>query len=349
MIDISLNTLIFVTILMAIILFILFFYLLLQKKKEQDEIYKRRKLKEKLRPTISAFLFGEGEVQSRLIQKSIRGYEAICEILEEYRSVMKERIELTKLQAFAETQLGSYFEKQLHHKRWSIRMNTLYRIELFHMKMFEKRLLDMLETGEVNSTETYQVMRVLASFNSSKLQEILFTTQNVWPRFIYREMLRRFDEEVLFQGEAVFNELPYPFQAAIMDRLTERKDYNDLVFVEQQLQSKNLEIRVAALKIIPQIGFIYNYDLLETFSRSAFFQERLMFARVVKVLKKERFKTILVVMLADSNWWVRNAAAEALKTYQDGEFILEYASENHKDQFARDMARQWRNDGDVYE
>ncbi|UOE93115.1 hypothetical protein [Alkalihalobacillus sp. LMS39] len=345
MISVNIAFVIWINVVLVSILFIILLYLLIQKKKEAIKESRKKLIKQKLRTPLYTYLTEGGEFSTRLLQQSVISYEVLGELLSEYQSLLRKEEAQEKIRQLAEEKLGPYYAKQLQHKRWSIRMNTLHKIEDFKMTMFEDKLLVAIEQDSLSDTETYQMLRTLATFESKPFFNYLLHASQQWPRFIYRDLLRRFSNEWIASLMSEFKTMSLPFQTALLDIIGERKQKEEIAFVEGQLKSELLEVRMAALKAIVQIGYIVNTELIQPFATSSHFEERMMFARIVKLTKKERFKSIVVAMLADSNWWVRNAAGEAVSSFSDGHFLLSYVQETHEDKFAREMAKQWLEGG----
>ncbi|WP_026674573.1 HEAT repeat domain-containing protein [Alkalihalobacterium bogoriense] len=345
MISVNIALVFWTNIVLVSILFIMLLYLLVQKKKEAIKESRKKLIKTKLRTPLYTYLTEGGEFSARLLQHSVISYEVLGELLSEYQSLLRKEKAQEKIRQLAEEKLGSYYAKQLQHKRWSIRMNTLHKIEDFKMTMFEDKLLGAIRQEAISDTETYQMLRTLASFESKPFFYFLLHDSQQWPRFVYRDLLRRFPAEWIADLMSHFKTMSLPFQTALLDIIGERKQKEDIAFLETQLNSELLEVRMAALKAIVQIGYIVNAEWVLPFAVSSYFEERMMFARIVKLTKKERFKPIVVSMLADSNWWVRNAAGEAVSSFSDGHFLLSYVEETHEDKFARDMAKQWLEGG----
>jgi HEAT repeat protein len=110
--------------------------------------------------------------------------------------------------------------------------------------------------------------------------------------------------------------------------------------IEQQLNSGHPEMRIQALKSIFQMNYITDSAKLSPFFYSEIWEERMFATKIAGVLSLKMFEEQLVILLGDSNWWVRYYAAEAILQI-GGEHTLSLLAVNHSDPFARNMALQW--------
>lgn len=345
MIVISIPFIVGTVVTLIIVLCFLFFYLLWRKLVELKIKEKKDKLKSKIQPIIHDYLIRGEDVRTRLIQKQPYLYEAIEEVLEDASKLLKGTEIQERITVFAKLYLEDYYVSRLNHARWSIRMNTLYNIEDFHLERFSETLMYRFsESNSKSIEEAYQIMRTLATFQYESFLDELVKTTNVFPLFIYKSILRRLDDEHIDYLVRHIHAVNQTFELAIIDMIGERKDLSYLTTIEQKLQSEDSEVRIHSLKVIEILGFVTDLSNLVPFSESAHFTERMLFAKVCRMLKKERFKATLISMLSDESWFVRNAAGEALAAFSDGNIILEHISLTHEDLFARDMAQQWKGD-----
>ncbi|MCD8501644.1 MAG: HEAT repeat domain-containing protein [Bacillaceae bacterium] len=299
-------------------------------------------MKEKIRPHLHQYL-REGHLQNAAIveQPDQTMYKAIEEIFNEYQKVTKSTTVDQRIHQFAENYLKDHYEKKLASRRWSIRMNTLYSIERFHVASLRAHIWTLFKQMKEMGSEKQQLARILATFQCRDLLSYFYGTDEQFPLHLYKELLRRYNPSIVEELIRNYNYANERLKVAILAIIAEKKEVSHLQLVEKELESNYLDIRLQALKVIKNIGYIHDVTIITPFATSSHWQERMLFCQTSMALKKERFKPVLRELMSDSNWWVRNAAGEALSKFSDGSLILEHIMETHEDSFARDMARKW--------
>ncbi|MFV8827485.1 HEAT repeat domain-containing protein [Alkalihalobacterium sp. APHAB7] len=341
MITVDIFTIILINVVLLILLFVLFFYLILRKLRDHKTGLRKKQIKQKLKAEIYSYLESGDDLQISRGLKDNDSYEVIEELLEEYIEVASDDEVKKRVVHISNKYLEAYIRSKLNHRRWSLRMNALYRIEDFHLIRFVDELWNKYQLGVDEIEEQYQILRTLGSLQSQRLSSFLLYEKHDLPYFLYKEILRRYDEEEFSQFINAFAVISTPLKTATIELMGEKRDIRFVSFLEKCLRDSNLEIRLKALKGLAQIGLVSDYNLVQQFAASTIFQERLLFTKLASALKKDRDKPTLVRLLSDENWWVRNGAGEALATYEDGEMILSHVLETSEDPFARDMAKQW--------
>lgn len=319
----------------------IFGYLFVKKMIDNKRDVRINRLKAKIRPLLFSYLSNANSVQTRLLQKEEISYKIIEELLDEYKNISKDDGVEERICIFAKSYLNEYYERLLNHRRWSIRMNVLYRIEDFQLSDFAETLWEKFQSKQHSREEIYQMHRIFAQFQYQPFITYLLTTDRVYPIFLYKEIIRKIQKKYLADLFIHISSLPQPFQIAIIDSIGEQRNFSKLSLIENLLESDDVEFRAQALKVIAKLGYVSDVDKIVAFASSSYFQERMMFTKVAAVLQKNRFKLILKELLHDPNWFVRNGAGEALSRYEDGDFILQHIMQTSSDPFARDMARQW--------
>ncbi|MFP3471403.1 hypothetical protein R0J90_15290, partial [Micrococcus sp. SIMBA_144] len=70
--------------------------------------------------------------------------EAFEEVITRYYSLIKGRASSENMDELVEKILHDHYKKRLHHHRWSIRMNTLHRIEKLRMVSLVEECVSLL-------------------------------------------------------------------------------------------------------------------------------------------------------------------------------------------------------------
>lgn len=108
--------------------------------------------------------------------------------------------------------------------------------------------------------------------------------------------------------------------------------------VEKCLGDSRDEIRIKALKALSGYGEVVNKSLIVPFIQSEHWEERLMVAKLIGNANLNEFQKQMKTMMSDREWWVRFAAANALRKLDGGEALLRKMAESDKDPYAKDMA-----------
>lgn len=317
-------------------------YLVIKKIINNRNETKKILLSQQIRPKISDFVFGETTFPSRILQHDKLAFEVIEDILSELTSLLKDEKYKLKINHLATVALKDYYKNQLSHSRWSTRMNTYFNIENFEINQFHDLLWEKYNAGSYeNIEEHYQQMKTLAGLRSNAFLHFLVNDKHEYPKFIYKDVIRRYGESTLQRLISDMDKFSDTLKQAIIETIGDQKNTAYLSTIENALTDTNKEVRLSALKVLQVFKYVSNTEIITSFAQSPHFPERMMFARLCIILKKERYKPDLVNLLSDSNWFVRNAAGEALNALSDGELILNHIAATHEDTFAREMALQW--------
>ncbi|QSS99590.1 HEAT repeat domain-containing protein [Pontibacillus sp. ALD_SL1] len=327
---------------LALVLMGFLMFLLLQKRRNIRYERRKKSYKEKLKPVVQQVVLSGEEGHSRLIQNEQIVYEVLAELLEELTATLKDPFVKMRVNSFAQWTMKDYYTRLLHHRRFSLRMNALYQIEDFKVQSFQEMLWHRYKNKTYrNIAEHYQLVRTLSALGSQELIYDLLGTHERYPKFLYKEVLRRLPKVDTEGFIEQCDTLPLSFQQAVVEWIGETRDYSRISFLEERLESDSFELRISLLKVLETFGYVSRHDAVLALATSDYFQERMMVARIAKVTEKERYKFVLVNLLSDSNWFVRQAAGGALTVYQDGDMILAHVYETSEDPYARDMAYQW--------
>lgn len=340
--EISLNVLVIINVALLFLLLMLFSFLIIRKTKEQKRKARIDNIRDKLKGPLFQYLNSGNEIKTRLFQRDPISYEVVQQLLFEYKQTIKGDEVNNRIQAFAEEHFSSYYSEQLGNRNWSVRMNTLYSIEDFQITSLKEAVWErFINSSFHDSVEKHQQIRVLAKLQSEKLSEFLIADNKLLPLFLYKEVLRNFNTKLFDQVISRYDEANEILKIAILAIFAEKKDTSYLALVERELENGHTDIRIQALKVLHSFGYITNLNVIVTFANSSLWQERMLFCKIASVVKKERFKQLLVALIGDESWWVRNAAGEAISFYEDGDVILNHLYKTSEDPFARDMAMQW--------
>lgn len=338
------ETLLLMVMLILVFLLILasvFVYLLVQRKKEFEFEKKLRAYKEQTRTAWFDYLIEGKTLEDKLIPKTKFDMQAADEVLIRYAKSTSDQFIVHQIMLFTQNYLEDYYRKQLQSKSWSVRMNTLHKISDFQMRFLMDDVVTMMESEHDYSAEEYlQMYKLFSLFLPKYFLQLLLERQHPFGEFEYKKLLVEFELEQLELLIERFDQVSPKLQYIILDVIGVRKYVSCIHFLEQQLNNKDVEVRIRALKSIAEIGFISKISLYTPFIASSSWEERLMVAKVLLHAPMEESVKYLESLMSDEVWWVRLQAAQTLRSHKTGIKTLEAVVQTSNDQFAIDMAKE---------
>lgn len=327
------------SLLLFIILNVLFIFLVIRKIyanqfQKQKEHWKREYLKH-----IDLVIRGKEDL---LFPDKSYMFEAFEEVLARYYSLMKGDTDFaSRMEELADEVLYPDYKKRLKHGRWSIRMNTLHRIEKFRMVSLIEGCVGIYNEKRTSELESLQILRILANLQDDRFYSILVKEEREFPGFYYQDLFMRLDERLFHQFTDNVEDFPLTIQFSLIEAMGVRGEYSYLPTIEFYLESENSEVRIRALKSLIKVGYLTDVEKIRPSLHAELWQERMMAAKLIKLLRDKQFIDDLLILLTDENWWVRTTAAESISAQQNGVEMLEDVVHTHVDRFARDIAAEW--------
>ncbi|MEE1131494.1 MAG: HEAT repeat domain-containing protein [Caryophanon sp.] len=275
------------------------------------------------------------------IPKTKGAFLAVEQLLLSYvDNVSDARIE-AKISDFAKRYLYNYYRHMLAQHKWSRRMNALYRIDDFQMDTLLAPCIALYDKKSTTREERYTLMAIFANYAPQTFAHYLYTKRSDFSEFEYRRIYVTLSKAQLLDLVQNIERLPTASaQYALIDTLGAMKD---LQYVEQLtllLQEDDAELRIRVLKSLYELSWIEDVSLYEPFVQSAIWEERLMVAKILKYVPLLYSENMLLTLLEDANWWVRQQAAETMMRYEEGADVLKCNMVTTTDRFAKDMAQQ---------
>lgn len=289
-----------------------------------------------------------GNRPSSLIPSNDLQFEALEELLEDTRQTLLDRTAKERLFELADQMFRNKYEKTLFHRRWSIRMNTLHLIETFYMRETVDQVLKFYNSRNRSEEERVQALRIMAYFREPSVVTKLLTLEQPLSHSAYFSILKRMDEPTFHELIDHFETFEQAIQLDILDAIRERKATQYSNLLEELLLNQDKEVRIRAMKAILEIETISDPEPLYRLISSENWEERMMVARFFGRFRNDAFMPQLEQLLQDRSWWVRNAAAQSILQYENGQAQLEYIKAHHHDQFAKEMANNWLPKEGVY-
>lgn len=339
MMNLSIPFLLAVIAVLLVILFLFTIYLFVQRRREMIFNKKRASYLRRLTQPWHDYLFEDKAFSIRLIPRGRPDVAAIEYIFSSCLKNVSHSDIREKIKAFSNLYLKEFYQKDLSNKRWSIRMNALYRIADFGMS----ELLDFCQTFEqknISKDEYFQLLKIYSSFQPNLFIEKLKQLQGSYPESEYRRLLLLLEEDMFIQLFDDFQAWPVKLQFALIDTAAVKRNMLYMDKLKQLLADDNTEIRIRALKGLYEIGIIDEIDSFVPFVYSPVWEERLMAAKICKYAPTAYKFTYLEHLLQDKNWWVRSQAAATIAEDRQGTTILKQFIQFSDDQYAIEMAKE---------
>lgn len=327
-------------------------YLALRKWRSNSFARRKQEWLESRRASIREYLL-TGQGGERIRPKAEHEHQAMEDFFSDYLSSYKTDSANNPVKDFVERYMGRRYRAHLRDRRWSVRVNTLYFIDLFKLEKMQNDLLSLLRHKRCSAEERYQIYLLLADFEYADLQDLLKSSKGL-PPFLLSELTGRLvNHDNLDEYVRLFPELPRDWQLSLLDVF---RDYHlrserlqDLL--EALVESHEREMRIRALKTIGVLGYVRSPEivtrLVENAKRSGEWNgaqaagERMMVARLMGHIRLNAFVPYLKELISDGAYNVRANAAMAIRRYENGRETLVKIANSHEDAFARNIAREW--------
>jgi HEAT repeat protein len=333
-----------ITVVILGLLFLIFFYLLLRKVRSIRKKIDIEMQKESYHHHIFKFLM-DGMYSRGLVPRTKNQLKAIEDILSHYSKLLKGEQVKTRLNFLAELYLAEHYRNLLTSRKWSHRMNALYHIEDFQLKALLKEVKCLIAKKNVSQEEATHILRILATFQTKDLFEILTEKFDSLSEYEYRNLLIRIEKNQFDQFVLGFHKCQNQLQKAILDVIAVKKEMSYCVFTESVFFTYSNEVKVRALKTLAELGYVKKIKPYLDLLTSTKWEERMISAKLFGELKETRGIPGLINLMHDSIWWVRSQAGHAISKFPNGEEILQRVYETTEDPFARDMAWEWLQKG----
>ncbi|WP_273835894.1 HEAT repeat domain-containing protein [Guptibacillus sedimenti] len=327
-----------VFLILFVVLTVLFLFLIGQKVRSNHFDRKKSEWKKYYLEHITSATQGKEELR---LPENYPMIEAFEEVITRYYSLIKGQASTDQMEELVEKTLHDHYKKRLLHHRWSIRMNTLHRIEKLRMISLVEECVSLLDKKRTSELEVIQVLRLLANLQDDRLYMILLDEEKEYPNFYYLDLFRRLDDVHLDYFIDSISNFPHWVQFALIEVMGELGEYKYLRTIESFVTSNDTEFRIRSLKSLVKVGYVTDAMKVKASLHAESWQERMMSARLFKLVRDHRFLEDLLNLLSDESWWVRTTAAESLLAQENGRALLEDVAATHFDPFARDTAKEW--------
>jgi hypothetical protein len=299
-------------------------------------------------PVFEWLLYGKVTRHLRLDQ-SPAAYEAAEKLLDQYAQVLSGDEGEARIREFADKQFTARYRKRLSAPGEGLRLVTLRRMDRFAMRHMASDLLGLLEHPrkyrKMTTEEIVLTYKILAGWDSPvllpKLQQSRLTISLYQQRLIVASMSESTLSRMLADREAY----PDPWILATIDVIGIKRLEDKIDELLSLLQHPESEYRIRTLKALSELSLVPSDSRFLKHAESLLWQERNMAAKLFGKLRDPIYADALLGLLSDSSWFVRSQAAQSIKQYPGGQAVLDHAAEHAADQYARDMAVEWKERG----
>lgn len=327
--------------LLFMVLLILFLYLLMKRLKEQKEEASFQQYFAETREEWFGCLIDATSIPDKLIPKTKQEKYFADKILVHYANNITDDATLRMIQQFILLHLDDFYQKQLHHKKWSNRINVLHKIIYFQMNFLSEDVKKMLESNVVYTKEEYILMyRIIAMFHRADFPHLILNPKISLGEYDYKKIMLHHTEEEFNQFLLQFPTFFPTLQYTMLELIGTNKWLHHIDFVEEKLQHEDCEIRIRALKSISEIGLLHDLQLYKPFLQSENWIERLMLSKLLIHVQDEEALSMLEKLISDEMFQVRSQAAATLKASEKGQVLLREIVNISPDKYAQEIALQ---------
>ncbi|MGE7999907.1 HEAT repeat domain-containing protein [Lysinibacillus sp. NPDC093190] len=339
MIKLSISFLLTVIVVLLVVLFIFTIYLLFQRQREIRFAETRDIFLQNYSQHWYNYLIND-EIFSMVLVPRKRAQVAAIEIIfsSYLKNIMNDKVE-HKIKEFSNLYLKRFYEKDLTSKRWSIRMNALYRIADLQIE----DLLDtcqQFEKTKISEEEYFQLLKIYSLFQPELFIEKIKESSVHYSESEYRRLFVLLEDDVFIRLFKDFDSWTKNIQFAVIDTAAVKRNMQYIDKLKQLLTHEIPEIKIRALKGLYEIGVIDEIDPYVPFVTSDMWEVRLMVAKIFKHVPLNYTYAYLEQLLEDENWWVRSQAAKTIAENREGIAKLQQFMESSNDQYAIEMAQE---------
>lgn len=287
-----------------------------------------------------------GFVSRQLKSGSPLRREAIQDLLLQRLLATKSKAEEQRILEYASLQYASAYRAALKSRRWSKRMNALFAVERFRMKALAPDLKELLKASKCTDTERFCIYRAFAAFGL-KDEVVPYLMQNAasYSDKQLMHLLLPLADAALEELVTEFHLFPLRLQCCLVDvlRMKNARSSAVLDLLEDLMFAEDAELRIRCLHAIGNFGYMSPRAVERFMARieqenADSSPERLMQAKLMGLIREDRYMPHLERLMGDSDHLVRQQAGESLSRYKSGLDELLRISLTNPDRFAADMA-----------
>lgn len=239
-----------------------------------------------------------------------------------------------KLYQYVETNLLTYYQKQIRHRRIDRRLNAYEAIAQFRLSPVAEDLQQKLHK-HLSKEEEDVIVRTLVSIAPGLAIEEAKQQNDI---SFFGAVLAVGRSRDLSPWVTAFDQLTESFQMAILQLIYDRDDTQYAELVRMKTNDANPEIRKRALRALTRIGLEDDWQLYTPYleDETSWVEQMLALRFLENVTPKDSIDYILP-FVGSRSWWVRTAAFDALLAC-GGLEQLALVAKDHPDRYAKQKA-----------
>lgn len=310
MIELSIQMLLYVIAALLVFCCVVIIYLIFQERRDSQKKREKEDYAQKTKTLWQEYILEDIPFEYQQIPKNKSEIAEVENILLSYlKNISNPDIHL-KIRSFAQRYLKEHYKTELTSRKWSQRMNAMYRIADFQIK----ELVDICEVSmkQKGSLEAFQLLKLYSILEKENFTQELLVSDHSFSESEYKKLFSYLKVELLEQLIGKLEDLPESAQYALIDTIAIKGSMAVVESLEKVLANDNAEIRIRTLKGLERIGVIQHIETYIPFVSSSIWEERLMVAKLFKHVPLAYTSEYLEILLLDSNWWVRSQAASMM-------------------------------------
>lgn len=338
MIELSIQLLLYVIVVLLLFCCVVIIYLIFQEKRNSRMKRKMEDYSLNTKIIWRAYILEDAPFEKKLIPKDKIEILEVENILLSYLKNISNEVLHLKIYSFAQMYLKDHYKEELTSRKWSRRMNAVYRIADFQIK----ELVDTCEVSmkQKGTLEAFQLLKLYSILEKEKFTQALLASDFSFSESEYKKLFSYLEVEMLEQLLEKMEDIQEVARFALIDTIAVKGSTAVVENLEKILSNDNDEIRIRALKGLERVGVIKHIETYTPFVNSPIWEERLMVAKLFKHAPLTFTCRYLEILLQDSNWWVRSQAASTMIEDPKGRQKLIEFIETTTDQYAIDMANE---------
>lgn len=321
-------------------------YLLIQKARLNAFRAKVESYKDSIKESLFIYLYRKDE-EHRIEPKNKIELAGVEELLSGFSAAVQGDDIRNNITLYAEKVFTPKYKKELHHSRWSVRMNALYAIEDFGLTTLTDQLVEMYEKKNSTAAEKNQILKILVKLNRPEFVVYMTNASKPLSEFMYRSLFGTMNSEQFQQFINKFEDLQEEIQLPLIDMIGINHKLEYIDFLKMHMKSSSEELRIRSLKSLNALSFPLKVEELTKHLQSDMWQERMMATKLVGKTRDEKGLSLLEQSLKDSHFLVRSNAAQSMMKIPTGTEYLVHVYKTTDDKFSKDMAAEWLEKGGI--
>ncbi|WP_339164890.1 HEAT repeat domain-containing protein [Siminovitchia sp. FSL W7-1587] len=312
MMDVSIDLLIQFMLVVSVFLLVFSIYLLSNRAMEVARERKKAAYIKEHQDAWYHYVRGSGPFPESLMPRNTYELYGVEQIFLSYIKNVSDPLIREKIKLFSNESMKDHYGKLLANRKWSIRMNALYRVVDFHIDSLIDHCISM-EKKKLSPDEQFQLLKIYSLFKPDLFLKKFLEKPPLFSEYECKKLFKTADDSVLKQLIKNFHQLSSTCKYAFINTLGMKREIGTVPFLESLLKEEDAEIRIRSLKAIHEIGTLHQIEKYTPFISSEIWEERLMAAKVLGNLPLRDSVPYLETLLADEAWRVRQEAAKTLK------------------------------------